>query len=107
MDTCDSNIVSAFELRMIDADIAHIRIAIEAVLYASNPALPLMYWRRRLERLLQSRHLLHHQFSTVTDLLTRIEKMSEAERGAPDSSDTLPSRDGRSGFTDARYRPTA
>ncbi|MCE4547340.1 MULTISPECIES: hypothetical protein [unclassified Caballeronia] len=77
MDTRDSNIVGAFELRMIDADIAHIRLAIEAVLHEPNSALPLLYWRRRLEQLLLSRHLLRHQFSAVADLLTRLEKLNE------------------------------
>jgi len=91
MDTCDNNIVGAFELRMIDADIAHIRLAIEAVLHESNSALPMLYWRRRLEHLLRSRHLLHYQFSAVADLLTKIEKISEAERGdAPTTIDREP-----------------
>ncbi|WP_250517208.1 hypothetical protein [Caballeronia sp. INDeC2] len=72
---------------MIDADIAHIRLAVEAVLHASNSALPLLYWRRRLEQLLRSRHLLHHQFSAVTDLLARIEKITEADSG--DTSESL------------------
>jgi len=96
MDTCDNNIVGAFELRMIDADIAHIRLAIEAVLHESNSALPMLYWRRRLEHLLRSRHLLHHQFSAVADLLTRIEKISEAER------DDAPTAIGRASSSLAR-----
>jgi hypothetical protein len=96
MDTCDTNIVGAFELRMIDADIAHIRLAIEAVLHESNSALPMLYWRRRLEHLLRSRHLLHHQFSAVADLLTRIEKISEAER------DDAPTAVGRASSSLAR-----
>ncbi|AQH05391.1 hypothetical protein A9R05_40965 (plasmid) [Burkholderia sp. KK1] len=72
MDTRDTNLLGAFELRMIDADISHIRLAIEAVLQEPNSALPLLYWRRRLEQLLRSRHLMHHQFSAVTDLLSRL-----------------------------------
>ncbi|WP_152979222.1 hypothetical protein [Caballeronia cordobensis] len=71
MDTRDTNLLGAFELRMIDADISHIRLAIEAVLQEPS-ALPLLYWRTRLEQLLRSRHLIHHQFSAVTDLLSRL-----------------------------------
>jgi hypothetical protein len=81
MDTRDSSIVGAFELRMIDADIAHIRLAIEAALHEPNSALPLLYWRRRLEHLLRSRHLLHHQFSAVADLLTWISKIDKDSVG--------------------------
>lgn len=73
MDTSHSNVVGAFELRMIDAEIGHIRLAIETILREPNAALPLYYWRVRLEDLLRERHLLHHQFSTVADLLTRLE----------------------------------
>lgn len=77
MDTRDTNILGAFQLRMIDADISHIRLAIEAVLQERNSALPLLYWRRRLEQLSRCRHLMHHQFSAVTDLLNRLAKIDD------------------------------
>jgi hypothetical protein len=72
MDTC-YNAVGAFELRMIDADIAHIRLAIATVSHEPNSIFPPAYWRHRLENMLRDRHLLHHQFSAVTDMLARLE----------------------------------
>ncbi|WP_250520340.1 MULTISPECIES: hypothetical protein [unclassified Caballeronia] len=77
MDTPNTDILGAFQLRMIDADISHIRLAIEAVSLEPNAALPLLYWRRRLEQLLRCRHLMHHQFSAVTDLLSRLAKIDD------------------------------
>jgi len=81
MNTCDTDLLGAFELRTIDVDISHIRLAITAVLREPNSALPLLYWRRRLERLLRGSHLLHHQFSAVTALLTRLEVIEHDSAG--------------------------
>ncbi len=81
MDTCDTYRLGAFERRMIDADISHIRLAIEAVVQQPNSALPLVYWRRRLERLLRSHDLMHHQFSAVTDLLSRLAEIDDDPAG--------------------------
>jgi hypothetical protein len=81
MNTRDTDLLGAFELRTIDADISHIRLAITAVLREPNSALPLLYWRRRLERLLRGSHLLHHQFSAVTALLTRLEVIEHDSAG--------------------------
>jgi len=79
MDTFDTDLLGAFELRTIDADISHLRLAITAVLREPNSALPLLYWRRRLEQLLASRHLLHHQLSAVTALITRLADLETLE----------------------------
>lgn len=90
MNTRDTDLLGAFELRTIDADISHIRLAIAAVLREPDSALPLLYWRRRLENLLRSRHLLHHQFSAVTALLTRLEDIEHDSGGlglAPEQVD--------------------
>ncbi len=81
MDTSNTNILGAFQLRMIDADISHIRLAIDAVLQEPNSTLPLLYWRRRLEQLLHCRHLMHHQFSAVTDLLNRLATIDDDSTG--------------------------
>ncbi|EKS72712.1 hypothetical protein BURK_004647 [Burkholderia sp. SJ98] len=80
MDTCDADLLGAFELRTIDADISHIRLAITAVMREPNSALPLLYWRRRLERLLSSGHLLHHQFCAVTALITRVAEVETLKK---------------------------
>ncbi|BBQ03766.1 hypothetical protein BSFA1_88940 (plasmid) [Burkholderia sp. SFA1] len=92
MDTRDTNILGAFQLRMIDADISHIRLAIEAVLQEPNSTLPLLYWRRRLEQLLYCRHLMHHQFSAVTDLLNRLAKIDDDSTGLALPRETLDER---------------
>ncbi|WP_250523677.1 MULTISPECIES: hypothetical protein [unclassified Caballeronia] len=82
MDTRDTNLLGAFELRMIDAEISHLRLALEAVLREPNAALPHHYWRRRLESLLCSRRLLHYQFSAITDLISKLATYSQVDARA-------------------------
>jgi hypothetical protein len=69
----------SLELRMIDAEIAHLRVVVETVLREPNHALPANYWRRRLTELMEGRHLLHHQFADIVGLLERLDTSGAQE----------------------------
>lgn len=67
------------ELRSIDGEIEHIRLAIERELSEEQtaPVLTIAYWRQRLLNLLTGRSLLAHQRDTIFGLLKRIEQYDD------------------------------
>jgi hypothetical protein len=74
MNAAQNRILGSFELRMIDNDLAHLRVAVDAILREPNRTLPIAYWRCRLNDLLRKSHLLPHQFAVVTGLLQRLDE---------------------------------
>ncbi|WP_250478410.1 MULTISPECIES: hypothetical protein [unclassified Caballeronia] len=71
---------AAYELLLIDADLGHLQRAIALEVVARNPVLPLTYWRRRVTRILETRHLLPAQLAVARALLDLIESTSPSER---------------------------
>ncbi|BAN26211.1 putative uncharacterized protein [Caballeronia insecticola] len=57
----------------MDADIAHLRLAIESSVRDDHPALPPAYWRRRLKKLMSDGNLLPTQLQQIDELLERLE----------------------------------
>ncbi|GJH18404.1 hypothetical protein CBA19CS22_17700 [Caballeronia novacaledonica] len=64
---------SAYELLLADADLAHLRSVISIKVADPNRVFPLVYWRRRVARLLETHHLLPAQLAAVSLLLDMIE----------------------------------
>ncbi|MCG7400395.1 hypothetical protein [Caballeronia zhejiangensis] len=71
---------AAYELLMIDADLGHLQRAVALEIVARNPVLPLTYWRRRVTRILETRHLLPAQIAVACALMDLIESSSPSER---------------------------
>ncbi|MDR5806331.1 hypothetical protein [Caballeronia sp. LZ001] len=65
---------------MIDADLGHLLRAVALEIVARNPMLPLTYWRRRVTRILETRHLLPAQMAVASKLKVLIESSSPSER---------------------------
>ena len=72
----------AHDLLITDADIAHIRFAIEREFDSrfSQPVLPRLYWRDRLLRLGSAFDLLPRQCGAIDELLRRLDRYENAER---------------------------
>ena len=71
---------AAYELLLIDADLGHLQRAVALEIVARNPVLPLTYWRRRVTRILETRHLLPAQLAVARALMDLIESSSPSER---------------------------
>ncbi|KXV03234.1 hypothetical protein CR51_18820 [Caballeronia megalochromosomata] len=67
---------SAYELLLADADLVHLRSVISMEVADPNRVFPLFYWRRRVTRLLETRHLLPAQLAAASSLLDIIESAS-------------------------------
>lgn len=69
----------AYELLVIDDDIAHIRLAIEWEFDSRfpQPVLPRLYWRDRLLRLINTSHLLPQQSGAIDELLRRLDRYED------------------------------
>ena len=67
-----SRLTDARRLSLTDADIAHLRVAIESSMRDDHPALPPAYWRRRLNKLLRDENLLTTQTQQIAELLDRL-----------------------------------
>lgn len=65
-------LTDARRLALTDADLAHLRLAIESSARDDHPALPPAYWRRRLEKLRSAGDLLPKQLQQVEELLERL-----------------------------------
>ncbi|AET93427.1 MULTISPECIES: hypothetical protein [Caballeronia] len=68
-----ARLTDARRLALTDADIAHLRVAIESSMRDDHPALPPAYWRSRLTKLLRDDNLLTTQMKQITELLDRLE----------------------------------
>ncbi|WP_044042831.1 hypothetical protein [Caballeronia insecticola] len=66
-------LTDARRLALMDADIAHLRLAIESSVRDDHPALPPAYWRRRLKKLMSDGNLLPTQLQQIDELLERLE----------------------------------
>ena len=64
---------AAYELLLIDADLEHLHRAVALEVAAARPVLPLTYWRRRVMRILEARHLLPAQLAVACALMDLIE----------------------------------
>ncbi|WP_250469578.1 hypothetical protein [Caballeronia sp. GAFFF2] len=69
----------SYELRLTDADLAHLRIVIPDEVRDRNRVLPLAYWRRRVMQILETRHLVPAQLAVASALLAQIDSAVEAE----------------------------
>jgi hypothetical protein len=69
----------AYDLLVIDADIVHIRMAIEREFDSRfpRPVLPHLYWRDRLLRLVNTFHLLPQQSGAIDELLRRLDRYED------------------------------
>ncbi|MDR5835564.1 hypothetical protein [Caballeronia sp. LZ034LL] len=65
-------LTDARRLALTDADLAHLRLAIESSARDDHPALPPAYWRQRLEKLRSAGDLLPKQLQQVEELLERL-----------------------------------
>lgn len=72
----------AHHLLLIDADIAHIRLAIEREFDSRfpQPVLPRFYWRERLRVLVSAFYLLPRQSRAIDELLRRLDRYEEERR---------------------------
>ncbi|WP_235025514.1 hypothetical protein [Caballeronia terrestris] len=72
----------AYDLLLIDADIAHIRLAIEREFDSRfrQPVLPRLYWRERLLGIVSAFDLLPQQCSAIDELLRRLDRYEHTER---------------------------
>jgi hypothetical protein len=70
--------IGAYELRLTDVDLAHLRIVITAEVSSTKWVLPLEYWRRRVVRLLSTRKLMPAQIAVASALLTQIDAETES-----------------------------
>lgn len=69
----------SYELRLTDADLAHLRIVIPDEVRDRNRVLPLAYWRRRVMQILETRHLVPAQLAVASALLAQIDSAVETE----------------------------
>ena len=95
--------VGSFERRMMDAEIRHLRFAIEVVLRepfgvpscAQTRLLRIEYWQQRLTAMLNGPHLLHRQFCAVDAMLQRLviarDEIDLAQRGIRHNNKPWPS----------------
>ena len=71
-------------MTFVDREIAHIayamQIALQAPGDAGGPVLPTAYWRERLHRLIDSRHLSHVQLCMVDALLEQLDRSDATQR---------------------------
>jgi hypothetical protein len=65
-------LTDARRLTLTDADLAHLRLAIESSSRDDHPALPPAYWRQRLKKLVSAGDLLPKQLQQVEELLERL-----------------------------------
>jgi hypothetical protein len=73
MKTKKDRFMDARRLALTDADIAHLRFAIEASLRDAHAALPPAYWRARLEKLTTDERLLPAQAQQIRELIERLD----------------------------------
>jgi hypothetical protein len=79
-----NRLTDARRLALTDADIAHLRLAIESSAREDHPALPPAYWRRRLKKLVSEGDLLPTQLQQIGELLDRLatNEPHEPDKGA-------------------------
>jgi hypothetical protein len=72
--------LSAYQLRLNDTELRHLRIAISAELKNRKHTFPLAYWHSRILQILETRHLLPTQFALASALLDQLrEPMKQKE----------------------------
>lgn len=71
---------TAYELLLIDAELVHLQRVVPLEVAASNPVLPLLYWQRRVTRILAARHPLPAQLAVASALLDVIESANTGDR---------------------------
>ncbi|MDR5785211.1 hypothetical protein P9281_01355 [Caballeronia sp. LP003] len=71
-------LMDARRLALTDADIAHLKVVIESSLREPNRALPVSYWRGRLQQLRADVRLLPAQAQQIQELVDRL------QQGTPD-----------------------
>ena len=64
---------SSYELLLNDAELAHLSGAVAMEVRKRGRVFPLSYWRRRVERILETRHLLPAQLTIACALLKKID----------------------------------
>jgi hypothetical protein len=69
----------AYDLLLVDADITHIRLAIEREFDSRfpQPVLPRPYWRERLLGLVNTFNLLPQQSVAIKELLRRLDRYDD------------------------------
>lgn len=70
---------SAYDLRVTDADLAHLRTMVQAESRSVSPVFPLPYWRRRVVVVMATRHLLPAQLAVASALLAQIDCAAEVQ----------------------------
>ncbi|MFM0140530.1 hypothetical protein [Caballeronia grimmiae] len=72
----------AYDLLVVDADISHIRLAIEREFDSRfpRPVLPRLYWRERLLCIVSAFDLLPQQCSAIDELLRRLDSYEHKAR---------------------------
>jgi hypothetical protein len=70
-------LTDARRLALTDADIAHLRLAIESSLRDDHASLPPSYWRGRLEKLQDDQRLLPTQLTQIRELIHRLDTYDE------------------------------
>ncbi|SAK65786.1 hypothetical protein AWB80_03105 [Caballeronia pedi] len=65
--------VGAYELRLTDIDLAHLRAVVPCEVKNPRRVLPLAYWRWRVSQLLASKHLMPAQLTIAHALLDQID----------------------------------
>jgi hypothetical protein len=70
--TSPDQLADARRLALTDTELAHLRHAVESCLRDPKLALPLSYWRQRLEKLASEVSLLPHQDRQIKELLNRL-----------------------------------
>jgi hypothetical protein len=78
----NNDATGAYMVTLLDQDIAHIVRVMRPSLSGdlSGPILPAEYWRRRLYRLLDSRHLTKVQLCSIDDLLRQLDQFNAEQR---------------------------
>ncbi|MFT4068969.1 hypothetical protein [Paraburkholderia sp.] len=110
MDRTLTTLSGSSQAALIDRDIAHIG----RVMYVSlrgdfgGPILPVAYWHRRLNALLEGGHLSHAQFCKVDSLLLQLDQFEATpqpawERYAPAASTLLLPAKARRPMRSARH----
>jgi hypothetical protein len=69
--------LSAYELRLVDSDLAHLQSVVRMVTTESNRALPLSYWRQRIGQILRTRHLIPAQLAIASTVLAQLSTESD------------------------------
>ena len=64
---------SSYELLLNDAELAHLSGAVAMEVRNRGRVFPLSYWRRRVERILETRHLLPAQLTIACALIEKID----------------------------------